>query len=153
MTDRCPFIHLIFVVRFTAFVLSWLFGWNVVLGGSVALVLCFHQQGDAHLDVVAKDVSDVEKTATRETQTDALGPHHSSSCDDFVFESTELTAQPLNKLTGPDAPQWVAAIPLCSTELRAPAPKAAFAAATPTRGPPAAEPICELIRRTSVLRL
>lgn len=117
-----------------------------------ALVLCLHQQGNAHLELLGKDSPACGESPCEQDPAE-LVPDHCPPCVDFVFGSAELGPQLSNHSSGPSLPQWILQSSSQETHFPAPAPKTAFVAATPSRGPPATEPLCELIRRTSVLRL
>mgnify|MGYP005873420545 CR=1 FL=1 len=138
-----------------SFVISLLaltFIWNSVLGGVHGLVLCLHDEGGGHVELLETEtavtlVTDCERAETR------LASKSCPPCVDVLLQSADLDLSRPNDAFELKVPSFAA---LAFAEVKPYEffkPEVYASLGNPTRGPPAIEFLCELIRRTSVLRI
>lgn len=134
--------------KFAISLLALTFIWNSVLGGIDGLLLCLHDEGDWHVELL-----ETESTADCDSSETVLSSKSCPPCVDVVVESSALDlSRPIDAL-GLKVPSFSAATFAEIKPYEFFKPEVDATLENPTRGPPAVEPICELIRRASVLRI
>lgn len=137
---------------FQAVILVLLFVWNSVAGETGALVLCVHSGGNAHIELRGKATSDTEQNCSG-SEASVACVDECPPCTDLVLQSVDLEPGRPNEFGTVSVP-----VPLglessgSHLEVRN-EPRRSVAIPHPTRGPPAIEPVCEMISRVVVLRL
>lgn len=136
---------------FTISLLALTFVWNSLLGGIEGLVLCLHDEGGGHVELLEEETA--ATTADCERLETVLSSKSCPPCVDVVLDATALELSRPNDALELKVPSFSVAAFAEPKPYEFFKPEAPTTLENPTRGPPAVEPICELIRRTSVLRL
>lgn len=136
--------------------LALTFVWNSVLDGTVGgLLLCLHNEGGGHVELLGEEYAAATAPCTNacEGAETRLSSKSCPPCVDVLLESTALDLSRPNDAFELKVPSFGAAAFTACKPYEFFKPEVFATLANPTRGPPAVEPICELIRRTSVLRI
>ena len=115
------------------------------------LVLCFHVEGGAHVEWAGKKAPEVHAGCCDSEP--VFSQSHCPPCTDLVLNSTELPPMRANELVSLELP---VPLPVGGRSLLFEANRQLekqLVEIHPPRGPPELEPVAELIRRTTVLRL
>lgn len=132
-------------------ILTLLFVWNSVFGGTNSLVLCLHSGGEAHVEIFGKDIHVEENDCAGLEATISVAD--CPPCTDIVLGSVDIGSIRPNELGSVQIPQLaVASAERASTE-PATLPHLALLLSHPKRGPPEVEPASQLVSRVIVLRL
>lgn len=134
---------------FAAF-LTLLFVWNSVPGGMAALVLCFHPEGAAHVELLENKADFSSCCNGLENPAE---PAHCTSCVDLVLETKDLGSIRPNEMLAVDVPAPMLANVQDSLPGEIFHPGVDLAVQYPTRGPPHVESLSQMISRIVVLRL
>lgn len=138
--------------KFCAIALAMFFAWNLVLGGTNSLVLCFHTEGDVHIELFGKEVSRDSSDCTGANP--VLENSECPPCTDLVWRSADSGPARTSEVLGSFgfSPLLLSGSPETLTE-KARRVRSQIDGANPTTGPPHGETALELISRTIVLRL